>query len=309
MEDLEEIEKYWENKMTPREKSDFERRLLLEPDLQEELELYKNVIAGIKDSGKEEELRLQLKKADTEMDTSVPMHQPVKNKKKFVYYGVAASIALLLGISYLLMKHSTNGTLAKFEENDIGLPVLMGNSGNVEFSKGMSFYKQNKYDSALCVFNKLAVVAPSDTLIYYSGVIYYEKGDYMHAIANFQETIDHYPSGVFYNKARYRLGLTLWHEDKRDEAKKVFISITADNNSPYSDKAKEILKVLYPDRIIYIEGSDKKGVRTRMYQRKIYAHFDEISKLFYIYGLKDGNWQLYTPNINYNAFLIRKKNI
>ena len=244
MDNLEEIERYCENKMSAQEKADFERRLLLEPDLQEELELYKNVIAGIKNSGKEEELRQQLKKLDKQMDANASVPEQVKKSRKFIYYSVAASLALIIGISYMLICHPNNNTITKFEEKDIGMPVLMGNSSNVEFSKGMNFYKQAQYDSALFIFTKLASVAQSDTLQYYTGVIQYEKGDYIHATNYFQDVIDHFPLGIFFNKARYRLGLSLWHKNKCDEAKKIFKGIAADNNSPYADKAKEILKVL-----------------------------------------------------------------
>jgi hypothetical protein len=47
--------------------------------------------------------------------------------------------------------------------------------------------------------------------------------------------------------------------------------------------------------------------RTRLYQMGIAGLLDEIKNDFAIYGWKDSNWQDFHRNINYEAFLVRKK--
>ena len=57
---------------------------------------------------------------------------------------------------------------------------------------------------------------------------------------------------------------------------------------------------------IYAEGSTPS--RTRLYQIGIVNLWEEISKDFEVYGLKDDRWQKFAPNsINYEAFLVKRK--
>ncbi len=67
----------------------------------------------------------------------------------------------------------------------------------------------------------------------------------------------------------------------------------------------------YPDKKIYFKGADK--VRTRLYQMAINKAYDELSDMFVIQGdfsESAGINKLYPfeRNINYEAFVITKKN-
>ena len=61
-----------------------------------------------------------------------------------------------------------------------------------------------------------------------------------------------------------------------------------------------------PDAIIYVRGSTPS--RTRLYQMGVSANWEQISALLHVYGFapSDG-WQSYQKNINYEAFLARRK--
>ena len=62
----------------------------------------------------------------------------------------------------------------------------------------------------------------------------------------------------------------------------------------------------YGNHYIYAKGSTT--ARTRLYQMGIAGLWDEISKDFDVYGLKDDAWQVFEPNtINYDAFLVKQK--
>ena len=62
----------------------------------------------------------------------------------------------------------------------------------------------------------------------------------------------------------------------------------------------------YGNHYIYAKGST--AARTRLYQMGIAGLWEEISKDFDVYGLKDNAWHLFKPNtINYEAFLVKQK--
>ena len=62
----------------------------------------------------------------------------------------------------------------------------------------------------------------------------------------------------------------------------------------------------HPNAIIYVEGSNL--ARTRLYRMGISNNLEEINEHFIVSGLlRDDDWRIYQRNINYSAFLIRKK--
>jgi hypothetical protein len=61
----------------------------------------------------------------------------------------------------------------------------------------------------------------------------------------------------------------------------------------------------YGDRYIYAEGSTP--ARTRLYQMGIANLWEEISIDFEVYGLIDDVWHKFQRNVNYDAFLVKKK--
>ena len=56
---------------------------------------------------------------------------------------------------------------------------------------------------------------------------------------------------------------------------------------------------------IYATGSTQ--VRTRLYRMGITKYFDEIKQDFEIFGLKDGEWELFEKDVDYTAFVARRK--
>ena len=56
---------------------------------------------------------------------------------------------------------------------------------------------------------------------------------------------------------------------------------------------------------IRVQGSTP--ARTRLYQTGVSGIWDEISDDFELYGLKDGRYQEFEKNVNYEAFLVRQK--
>ncbi len=63
----------------------------------------------------------------------------------------------------------------------------------------------------------------------------------------------------------------------------------------------------YPNSWIYAKGSTK--ARTRLYRMGIGSNLIEIIQDFEIHGLKDSSWHIFERNVDYDAFLIRRKSL
>lgn len=61
----------------------------------------------------------------------------------------------------------------------------------------------------------------------------------------------------------------------------------------------------YGNHYIFATGSTP--ARTRLYQMGITSLWNEISIDFAVLGFKDGSWQAFQSNINYEAFLVKRK--
>ena len=61
----------------------------------------------------------------------------------------------------------------------------------------------------------------------------------------------------------------------------------------------------YPNSLIYATGSTK--ARTRLYRMGITKYLNDIKKDFDIYGLRNDEWESFEKEIEYDAFLAKRK--
>jgi hypothetical protein len=59
------------------------------------------------------------------------------------------------------------------------------------------------------------------------------------------------------------------------------------------------------DAWVYATGSTK--ARTRLYRMGITKYFDEVKSDFLIFGLRDGEWEEFSKEIEYTAFVVKRK--
>jgi hypothetical protein len=57
----------------------------------------------------------------------------------------------------------------------------------------------------------------------------------------------------------------------------------------------------------YIHVVGRTPARTRLYQMSIARLIIEIKQDFEVYGYINGNWEDFEPNVNYEAFLVKRK--
>ena len=56
---------------------------------------------------------------------------------------------------------------------------------------------------------------------------------------------------------------------------------------------------------VYATGSTKS--RTRLYRMGITKYFDDVKEDFSVFGLRDGEWEEFTKEIDYTAFVVKRK--
>ena len=56
---------------------------------------------------------------------------------------------------------------------------------------------------------------------------------------------------------------------------------------------------------IYATGSTKS--RTRLYRMGITKYLDDVTQDFLVFGLKDGDWEEFVKEVEYTAFVVRRK--
>jgi TolA-binding protein len=227
---LELIEAYLEGNLSEEEKVDFEVRLLVDKDLEEEFELYKKIVGSFKDI-QTENIRQKLQAIDDEIDSNSP-----KPSTKFYWWaGIAASLIFL----QIYLYNSKSTIPLPIEE---GLPVLMGEDQNVEFQNAMQLFKGGKYDASINRFNKLIIMHPdNDTLNYFLGYAELNVQQYLSAKTHL-EIVHANKSSVFNLKAKYFLAYALYKNNKTEEAKVLLDELNSNSDNPFIEETKVFLK-------------------------------------------------------------------
>jgi hypothetical protein len=124
----------------------------------------------------------------------------------------------------------------------------------------------------------------------------------------FFSNIDRFPLSSIPQKFNKVYNLALGDVQENGE---IDDSMVSDNNDRDLVLATVIQTLLlffqhYPKRAVYIEGNDDR--RTRLYRAAISRELDNARDLFDIYGVyENSNFERFTPNRPYIAFLIRLK--
>lgn len=241
---IEIIERYFEGRMDSIEKIDFENRLLNEPELNEEFQLYKLIVEGIKEKGTED-LKARLKIADLELDANTNKEIRLQPKKSSLpYWSIAAALILIFGIGFI-WKISSNQNLSDiantYYEKDKGLPNEMSLGAN-RFDKVMQAYKANDFKQASSYIDELLIEnLNNDTLLFYNAVVKFELEDYKKAKEYLSQVNI---NSAYFQKAQYRAVLVELKLNNKQEALKIINECLADKNHLYFDKLSKLKKEL-----------------------------------------------------------------
>ena len=184
--------------------------------------------------------------ADVDALTQFLAYKPVAIKssnKNSGVYKIAASVVLIIGLSivgYNLFHKNETDTMLAYYTKDVGLSVMMGSEDHSRFDEAMTHYKQDDYlktKQLLLVLN--ATTPNNDTIAFYLGEVAVLTKTYTDAKHYYQSVL---PSSVFYTKAQFKFGLTLYISNDKEKAKDVFTSLLHCSDTEVESASAVILK-------------------------------------------------------------------
>lgn len=118
------------------------------------------------------------------------------------------------------------------------------------------------------------------------------------------------PKLIKYSETNLKDMYNLAFGDKNSETGEIDDKVVSNNGDSEKVLATVVATVYafsdkYPDSWIFATGSTK--ARTRLYRMGITRYIDEIKNDFEIYGLKENEWEVFQKEVEYDAFLVRRK--
>ncbi|AFL81154.1 hypothetical protein Aeqsu_1671 [Aequorivita sublithincola DSM 14238] len=203
------------------------------PDVKKKIEHIKKVKEEIEDSirqSKIKEFHSQVRVAERGTDVR---KLPARNlNSKILWYSIAAVMVGLIGIFWMMQSNSTSEKI--FAENfkpDIGLPLKMGATNNLEFYEGMLDYKQENYNEAIAKWEVLIKDNPeNDTVNYFLGVANLALGNADKSL-KFLQNETRFQQGIFKEDAAYYTALAKIKKGEFEEAKILLNKYPSDRNT------------------------------------------------------------------------------
>jgi TolA-binding protein len=211
---------------------EFEARFSYDQEFREEFNRFQKLEEGIKQHFRGE-LKNKLNQVDKELKNDVISISPPKKAKKLCWISaVAASVIIGIFLFNFYNSENNHSQLAQqYWPIEEGLPVKMSTKGI--YDDAMNAFKLEEWKQA----ENILITINSDTANYFLGVINYQQKDY-------KTTIDYFNSihseSYWYNESQFRLALVSILVDDVNQAK-ALLEVLIDQDTEYSEKAKEIL--------------------------------------------------------------------
>lgn len=233
---IELFESYLENRLGSEEKSSFEVRLLMEPDLYEDFSNYRKIADGLRDMGTEK-VRHRLRMFDKELD------EPKKNPNRSFWIWPTLGVAAFLCIVFLTRYQGEVHLISV--PADEGLPVSMGSEHyDMGFENAMQLFKSGDFSGALTGFRLIQNDVPhNDTLLYYAGYSEMMLQNYENAINDFNKVLFDGSSGYLL-KSRYYLAFCYYQHSMLTDARKTLQPLFLDPKNPFPSETESFMQVL-----------------------------------------------------------------
>lgn len=231
---LETIERYLNHTMGDTERITFMAKLESDTTLQQQVKDVALILNGIETTVLEE----KMDQFHKEIAPSTPEKKVIsmgQKRRKFIAYGIAASVILALGLFWVFNQKNTSQKLfAEHFSPDPGLPTTMSSTTNFAFYDAMVDYKREEYEKAIEKWQTQLPLKPkNDTLNYFIGVSYLAQGNEYEAIRHLN-LASQVPGSAFYEDIFYYLGLGHLKAGKPEAA-------TVNFKLSNREEAKEIL--------------------------------------------------------------------
>ena len=249
---IEELESYIHSELSNEELASFEAELTSNQKLMDEIELIKNIDLALSETDVMQ-LRNNLQNIASEIAANKQTERSFTGKfkaKRFVLSSVAASLILLLGITGILSRQSSQGDIYQKFYNRYeatGIVRSANLTANKTLGEALQKFENQDYNAALDLFGKV-ITTDQNNMVghFYTGVSLQETGKYQNAIKEY-ETVIIDKDNLFTEQAEWYIGLCYLQTNENKKAYKQFKKI-AKNEGFYQQKAQSILcKIKYSE--------------------------------------------------------------
>ena len=234
------FERYIEDKLNIDEKEIFERQLIEDPLLKEEVQQYKTVIGGIRSVERLKMLN-EIKVADAEMPRALKTVSlfDFSNSRKESFYWIAASIIMVLcigGYWFINQEKKSDELFTQYFTPDKSKLKRLSPEASDNYQKG-------NYAAAIKALNNLQSSfddTTEATNLFYKGNSYLALKEPDKAIECFKKVIES-PNGVYKKESEWYLALSYVKAKKFNKARPILKRISENNDHPYQQDAKDVL--------------------------------------------------------------------
>lgn len=242
IQNIEMVERYFDNEMTEEEKILFTQRLETDRALRHLFDREKLLINTVRFGAAKNHLMFF-----KELEKSLPdITIERKTSKTWMYYAVAASVVLLVvaGIYIFNLKDPTPGDLyAEYftPYPNVFEPTVRGSEEATRRASAFQKYEEGNYEQAAALFSEIISESKEPGILLLLGNANLAVGKTDAARANFNELIS--ASDVNAPAARWYLSLCYLKDGKVSQARET-LAIVAKSNSAYSAKARQLINAL-----------------------------------------------------------------
>lgn len=242
------IQKYLDNELSEKDRKRFDAELEMSPEIQAELDLFREVDAALSDS-EVLSFRDQLTELRKESGTKTADKQkkPARFTKSW-HYAATAAIALLIaiGLASVIDRPLSNKELLKkhYKPYEVALINRSGNNElNLMLQHAEQMYQKGNFEEAVVYFEKVLELQPDQVATnLYSGISYFELERYREAGTSFEKVIEH-NDNLYIDQAEWYLGLCFLAINETDRARRQFARIASGNSEKREEAAKILKKI------------------------------------------------------------------
>jgi hypothetical protein len=249
---IEELESYIHSELSNEELASFEAELASNQKLMDEIGLIKNIDLALSETDVMQ-LRNNLQNIASEIAANKQTERSFAGKfkaKRIVLSTVAASLILLLGITGILSRQSSQEDIYqkfynKYEATGIVRSANL--TANKTLSEALQKFENQDFNAAIDLFSEV-INRDQNNMVghFYTGVSLQETGKYQNAIKEY-ETVIIDKDNLFTEQAEWYIGLCYLQTNENKKAYQQFKKI-AKNEGFYQQKAQSILsKIKYSE--------------------------------------------------------------
>ncbi len=234
------LEKYIQGELTEKEREEFDALLKEDADFKGEFEFRTNLrrVAEAEDDA-------VFKAILSDFESEARMAKPTTNRFP-VKWLVAASIALIAGLTYFLTLDTTTSTQELFAENfepysNVVHPIVRGEEGQNKKTSAFAAYQTGDYETALPLFDELYANTKEPYYLFYKANALIELNRAKEAVPLLQEHIR--TNDTLVKNSSWYLAMAYLQLDDKVKVKKMLQEVI--NNGAYKvDEAQKLMDAL-----------------------------------------------------------------